>query len=84
MGVCRSSSDYCFYLRNYWGIYSSEVLSNIIIIHSERLNDIVGGTTISGTLINAFTNIIKVLREAGAGVGSSIRRIVDNQICPLE
>jgi len=53
-------------------------------LSGEVLNDIVGGATISGTIINAFTNIIKVLKEAGVGLGSSIRRIVDNSICPLK
>lgn len=53
-------------------------------VKKEQLDQIVGGTTISGTLINAFTNIIKVLFDAGRGVGSSIRRMVENDICPLE
>lgn len=55
-----------------------------IKLTQKNLNHIIGGATISGTLINAFTNIIKVLHEAGTGVGSSIRRIVDNNMCPLK
>lgn len=49
-----------------------------------NLEEIVGGATISGTLINSFTNIIKVLMEAGHSVGSSIRRISENKVCSLE
>ncbi len=53
-------------------------------LNNNNLSKIVGGTTISGTIINAFTNVIKVLLDAGEGVGSSIRRIVDNNMCPLK
>lgn len=50
----------------------------------ENMDLITGGITISGTIINAFTNIIKILMEAGNGVGSSIRRIGEGKVCPLE
>lgn len=56
------------------------------IINSEKLASIRGGATntITAGIINAFTNIIKVLYEAGHGVGSAIRRISENNLCPLE
>ncbi len=50
----------------------------------EDLDSLVGGATISGTLINSFTGIIKVLMDAGRSVGSAIRRISENKVCPLE
>lgn len=50
----------------------------------QELDSIYGGDTISGTVINAFTNIIKVLMEAGRGVGGAIRRITTGNLCPLE
>ena len=51
----------------------------------EELVNIYGGTTtVTSSVINAFTNIIKVLMEAGHGVGSAIRRIGENNLCPLE
>lgn len=53
-------------------------------VSCQELETICGGDTISGTVINAFTNIIKVLMEAGRGVGSSIRRIVAGNLCPLD
>lgn len=55
-------------------------------LSNKKLLSIEGGATntISGTVINAFTNIIKLLLEAGEGVGSSLRRIKDNRMCPLE
>lgn len=49
-----------------------------------ELEKIYGGTTVSSAIINAFTNIIKVLMEAGHGVGSAIRRIGEGNMCPLE
>ena len=30
-----------------------------------------------------FTNVIKVLIDAGIGVGSAIRRVHDDKLCPL-
>lgn len=54
-------------------------------IDDRQLESILGGaSTVSGTVINAFVNIIKVLLEAGEGVGSSIRRVVEKDICPLK
>lgn len=49
-----------------------------------ELDSIIGGDSISGTVINAFTNIIKVLMDAGRSVGSSIRRVAEGNLCPLE
>ncbi len=50
----------------------------------ENLDEVIGGTTLSGTLINSFTSIIRVLMDAGRSVGSAIRRISENKVCPLE
>ncbi len=54
-------------------------------IEEERLENIVGGSSnISGTIINAFVNVIKLLIDAGESVGSSLRRISADSICPLK
>ena len=51
----------------------------------EKLETITGGTTsISGTILNAFKNIVELLRGVGYSLGSSIRRIGENNLCPLE
>lgn len=55
----------------------------MIECRNEDLKMVVGGS-ISGTVANAFVKIIELLYEAGKGVGSSIRRIRENKICPLE
>lgn len=43
-----------------------------------------GGTTITGTLVNALTDIIKILYDAGHAVGSSARRVKEDNLCSLE
>ena len=55
------------------------------MINSNELDTIKGGnTSITGPIINAIVNVIKVLQEAGFELGSGIRRISENNLCPLE
>ena len=54
-------------------------------IKEEKLDQIKGGdATISGPIINAIVSIINVLRDAGYSLGSGIRRLAENDLCPLE
>ena len=54
-------------------------------IDNETLETITGGNaSISGPIINAIVNVIKVLKDAGYSLGSGIRRISENNLCPLE
>lgn len=54
-------------------------------ISDNDLIKIVGGSDyISGTIINALVNVIKLLQEAGEGLGSSFRRIASSNTCPLK
>ena len=54
-------------------------------INNNELDTIKGGnTSITGPIINAIVNVIKVLQEAGFELGSGIRRISENNLCPLE
>ncbi len=55
-----------------------------MIRQNDNLEKIVGGTTLTGSIVKALTEIIKVLGDAGRGLGSSIRRIGTNNLCPLE
>ncbi|MCI8548436.1 MAG: hypothetical protein HFJ38_06060 [Bacilli bacterium] len=53
-------------------------------IEEKNLDSIYGGaTSISSSIINALTNIIKILLDAGKGVGESIRRIQEKEMCSL-
>ncbi len=53
-------------------------------VEKEELLQLMGGATVSSAVINAFTNIIKVLQDAGKDLGSAIRRIYDGNLCSLE
>lgn len=53
-------------------------------IDDSSLCNIKGGADITSTLVNAFTNVIKVLFDAGHSVGSAIRRFAEGDLCPLD
>lgn len=52
-------------------------------INDNELNDIYGGDSISGPIINAVVNILNLIQEAGYNVGSGMRRIIEGEKCPL-
>lgn len=60
-------------------------MQNLKRLNEEKLDTIIGGTNnvITGSIVNAFVNIIELLTSAGEGIGSSIRRIIGNNMCPL-
>ena len=43
-----------------------------------------GADSVSATVINALTNLIKLLQSAGYSIGSGIRRIGEGSLCPLD
>ena len=54
-------------------------------IELEKLDNICGGTTtVSGPIINAIVNVISAIKDAGYSLGSGIRRIGENELCPLK
>lgn len=53
-------------------------------VMNEKLDFIVGGSSdLTAPIVNAFVNVIKILIDVGKGLGSSIRHIAENNICPL-
>lgn len=52
-------------------------------IKEDKLDKINGGS-ISGPIINAVVSIIEVLKNAGYALGSGIRRISEDNLCPLK
>ena len=56
----------------------------------KKINDkdlllIVGGAiTLSGTILNQLNKLISILVDSGKSLGSSIRRISEDKICPLD
>ena len=54
-------------------------------LKNEELEKINGGSsTLTSTIINAVTNLFRLFYEVGEGVGSGIRRVKENELCPLE
>jgi hypothetical protein len=54
-------------------------------INKEQLNNLYGGaTSITGQVLNAVVNVYKILKDAGYSMGSGIRRISEDNLCPLE
>lgn len=54
-------------------------------IKKEQLDTITGGnTSLSGPVINALVNVIKIIKDAGYSLGSGIRRISEDKLCPLD
>ncbi len=57
----------------------------MVALNDKKLEEITGGTTsISGTILNAFKGIVELLRGAGYAIGSGIRRLQENDLCPLK
>ena len=56
----------------------------------KKINDkdlllIVGGaSTLSGTILNQLNRLISILVDSGKSLCSSIRRISEDKICPLD
>ena len=54
-------------------------------INDENQMLIIGGaTTLSGTILNQLNKLVSILVDAGKSLGSSIRRISEDKICPLD
>ena len=51
--------------------------------YKNDLDKVIGGSDITSSMVNAFVNIIKLLIDSGKGVGSSIRRVAEGEMCPL-
>lgn len=57
----------------------------MIKLREKELEKISGGDSanISGPVITAIINIIKLVRDAGYDLGSGMRRISEEDLCPL-
>lgn len=55
------------------------------LIRDEELDKISGGgTNITGTLVSAIGDVMRMIYQAGHAVGSSVRRMSDNKLCPIK
>ena len=55
----------------------------MITIEKTELFTISGGASITGTLINSLTRAITTILELGRSLGTAIRRVSGNNICPI-
>lgn len=53
-------------------------------LENNELLAIIGGWSLTGTLINAFVSAGKFIYDTGRYLGSSFRRIGDKNLCPLK
>lgn len=54
------------------------------IDRKEQLEVIGGNITYSATLVNAICRVVELIFTIGENVGSSIRRNVEKEICPIK
>ena len=54
-------------------------------LEEKELSQISGGDSsfVSGPIISAIVSIIRLIRDAGYDLGSGVRRISENEICPI-
>lgn len=50
-------------------------------LSNNELLYVVGGASISGTIVNAFVSVYKTLYSFGQNFGSSLRRIYKKKLC---
>ena len=55
----------------------------MVELKNNELLKIVGGWSITGTIINAFVGAGKFIFSTGQALGSSLRRIGSKNVCPL-
>lgn len=53
-------------------------------VDNMELLAIIGGASITGTLINAVTSAARFVYSVGQAFGSSLRRISGKTLCPLK
>ena len=56
----------------------------MIKTNSEELKKIDGGSSITGTLINAISNGVETVFEIGRSLGSAFRRIKEDKLCRVQ
>ncbi len=53
-------------------------------LKNEELLNIIGGVNWTGVIVNALTGAAKFVYSIGQAFGSSVRRISNNNLCPLK
>lgn len=53
------------------------------MLEKDELLQIVGGVSITGTLINALSRGLTTLMDLGRSLGSALRRAIGGTMCPI-
>ena len=53
-------------------------------IETKELECIIGGLSISGSLITAFTKAITTVYDIGRSLGTALRRVASKGVCPVK
>lgn len=61
-----------------------DMLDHLNVINDSELKAIVGGASISGTLIRAYGSAINVIMNVGRSFGTAIRRVISRNLCLLK
>lgn len=56
----------------------------MIKIRKNELREIDGGTSITGAIINAFTDAVKTVYDIGRSLGNAFRRIKEDKLCEVK
>jgi len=59
------------------------VINRSFMKRIKNTRDIVGGQTITGSIINGIVNLVTTIYKIGRGLGGGIRRIGSGKVCPL-
>ena len=57
---------------------------NFKVLEQPELLSIVGGVSLSGALVSAFTRAINAILDVGRSLGTSVRKVVNKNLCPVK
>ena len=52
-------------------------------LSNKELCETYGGTTLTGSLVDAFVGGVKFIYDVGKNLGFSLRRITEGSLCPI-
>ena len=58
-----------------------DMLDHLIVIKDNELKTIVGGLSVSGTLIKAMSSAVNTIMEVGRSLGTAIRKLSTGKLC---
>jgi len=56
----------------------------MVEVKEEKLCNTFGGTSITGSLVEATVGVVRVIYEVGKNLGFSIRRLTEGELCPIQ